>query len=423
MDQAQINAALERWQADAATVMAAFPATRATFGPRSHQAVAFSLPYLTETLGDLRDKTVLEVGCGSGAKSLALAPHTGRYIGIDIDAEAIAQAQASATLINSRAEFVTMNADAVAGVVAQAQPDVIVLYAILEHLTPDERAALFTALWEGLPDHGAIYIGEAPNRLNMIDFHSSQLPYFSMIPPWLAEQTYRHSKRREWIDRVEQEDSVWLGLHRRGQPFSVHDLLPTFGSFSAMNRHVVADNFSLHKLNWKGWKLSNSHFLEQFAYLRDAGYDWYNYTLHPTFAISMVNLILSRQPTHPEGAVPLVTFEPPRRGRGAWRDWLGNRVIDLKREWRITPDAVHTEAFLGVQKGYVNTGLETFDSASQTWQPLPVPAYSDSYLATCGDHVFLPLPAAESYRIRSGQPCRCIGLLCVQPGADPAAPG
>lgn len=421
MDQTSINAALERWQADAAQIMAAFPKTRATFGPRSHQAVAFSLPYLTEALGDLRDKTVLEVGCGGGAKSLALAPYVGRYIGIDIDAEAIAQAQASARIIGSDAEFMTLNADAVASVVKDAQPDVIVLYAILEHLTPEERAALFTALWEGLPEHGAIYIGEAPNRLNMIDFHSSQLPYFSMIPPWLAEQTYQHSKREVWIDRVHQEDSVWLGLHRRGQPFSVHDLLPTFGSFETMNRHVIADNFSLHKLNWKGWKLGNTHFLEQFAYLREAGYDWYNYTLHPTFAISMINLILTRRPALPAGAVPLVTFEPPRRGKGAWRDWLGNRLIDLNGEWRITPEAAHSEAWLGVQKASLRTGLQQFDATADAWRDIPIPDYSDTYLETCGDHVFLPLQPAKLYRLRARSKCVSIGLLCVQPGEDPAA--
>lgn len=414
---------LETWHTATERIISAHPDAKKIFAARARQAVAFSLPFLQSTIGDLSDKRVLEVGCGFGAKSLALSPFVKEYLGVDLVESQIHRATEFGRLIGSKAKFQTLSADSVGPLVREWQPDIVVLYAVIEHLTPDERVTLFSDLWANLPATSFIYVGEAPNRLNMIDYHSSQLPYFSMIPPWLAEQTYTFSRRRQWINRVNKEENVWLGLHRRGQSVSAYDFLNFFGgSFEELNRHVIGDSFSVHKLNWKSWKLSNTHFIEEFNYLADTSSELHNYALHPTFALSMINFVLSRQPVNKKGSVARAHFEAPSGEDVIKRDGLGNRMADLTRGWNFKPEFSHPQVYLGVAKHHLKSHIQQFDSKAERWLDVDVSHYSDSYLECCDNHVFVPLKPAETYKLRSKNRCHVVGAVFYQPAVGEVDP-
>jgi ubiquinone/menaquinone biosynthesis C-methylase UbiE len=94
------------------------------------------------TLGDCREKTILDLGCGRGFLSvnlaLSLRPH--RLIGIDISSEAIARATALAQLcgVQDICEFKVGSAHALP--LAGGSVDAVVGVAILHHLEIDVAA-------------------------------------------------------------------------------------------------------------------------------------------------------------------------------------------------------------------------------------------------------------------------------------------
>jgi 2-polyprenyl-3-methyl-5-hydroxy-6-metoxy-1,4-benzoquinol methylase len=384
------------------------------FRTRSRHAVAFSLPFILSARPNLSNLTCLEVGCGFGSKSLPLSLIVKEYIGVDIDAEQIERANQLKKAIRSSANFLVLSADSLASLVKEVQPDIVILYAVLEHLTIKERLVLLESLWEELPNEAIIYIGETPNRLNHIDFHSSQLPYFTMVPPELGERIYTMSRRTEWINRVNQEATVNLGLHRRGQAVSFHDFWAVFGNkMDDINSLIVADGFSSHKLNWKSWKLCETHFLEQFNYLRTSKNKMYNYNIHSTFAKSMLNFIL-KKPQDKKNKVLEVgdVFLKLPNEQTEGQDWLGNSTANLKNGLEIWLKLTPKKAKLGILKYTFKGEIELFDELKQSWIVLNSGEYANQeYISLCGDHIFFELPLQKTYKIRSDESIKTIGIL------------
>jgi S-adenosylmethionine-dependent methyltransferase len=65
-------------------------------------------------------------------------------------------------------------------------PDLIVAYALLEHLTPEERLRFLIGAWRHLPMGGHLVVIETPNRLYWFDWHSSQMPFADQVPHEIA---------------------------------------------------------------------------------------------------------------------------------------------------------------------------------------------------------------------------------------------
>jgi SAM-dependent methyltransferase len=93
---------------------------------------------LLEFMGDLRDKRVLDLGCGVGRRGMQLARHAGEVIGYDISEVAVERANATATsqgIVNFRAEINNFSD------VAEESFDVVLCVNMLHH-TQDPRAVL-----------------------------------------------------------------------------------------------------------------------------------------------------------------------------------------------------------------------------------------------------------------------------------------
>ena len=110
-----------------------------------------------------RGKTVLEYGSGNGAVSCAVAARAGRLIGLDIDEGAVGEAGRRAAergLDNLELEVVTAEAifDRVGAHAGEI--DLLLFYAVLEHLTLDERLEALRLAREVVRPDGLIAVIE-----------------------------------------------------------------------------------------------------------------------------------------------------------------------------------------------------------------------------------------------------------------------
>ena len=224
------------------------------FDIRYLRAITFLVPYLSEHL-DTKNMTALEIGSGHGAKSLALSHIFSEYVGLEIVPTLAKYAEAARQGFGcSNLFFHVESAENIETFLA-GQPrkfDVIILYAVLEHLTIEEKLTTLRICWDHLADDGHLFIGEAPNRMLPLDLHSTKLLYFQQMPLDLWKYCFDQSLNRDWarvmkigLERGDFDHTAYRrGIHLGHQEFEL-GLLP----LEDLRRHIVADNYSSTMLN------------------------------------------------------------------------------------------------------------------------------------------------------------------------------
>jgi SAM-dependent methyltransferase len=212
------------------------------------EAAAESLIPWIEQVTSLAGKTVLEYGCGMGFVSRAVAARAGRHVGFDIDESSVELGRrvlAHAGLEN--AELHQAPAETIVGEVERfaGEVDVFLLYAVLEHLTIDERLDVLALARRVVRRDGVIVVCEAPNRLIDFDHHTAQMPYFSQLPDDLALRYARHSRRGDFTGAMAAAatkggPAARETLARWGRGVSFHEFELAFGD---LRRHVIASNY------------------------------------------------------------------------------------------------------------------------------------------------------------------------------------
>jgi len=197
----------------------------------------------------LAGRTVLEYGCGQGAIACALASHAGRYIGIDIDAGEVAMAQDH--LARRGLDDVELTAVAADDILEQVRSysgeiDVLLLYAVLEHMSIQERLELLRLAREVVRPDGYIVVGESPNRLTPFDHHTAQMPFLHALPLELARLYYVRSARREFVAAIDAaaadgDAAARQALIRWGRGISFHEFELVFEDLAA---HTVASSYA-----------------------------------------------------------------------------------------------------------------------------------------------------------------------------------
>ena len=182
------------------------------------------VPWL-DAAGPLRGARVLEIGCGTGSSTLAIAEQGAKVTGIDIDEGALAVARDRFRVYGLDADLRALNAGALKETFGTGAFEVIVFFACLEHMTVPERLASLREGWEMLPAGGLLVVVETPNRLWYFDDHTSLLPFFHWLPDDLAFQYSRYSPREEFRDLYREHDAEsHLHFLRRGRGVSFHEL-------------------------------------------------------------------------------------------------------------------------------------------------------------------------------------------------------
>jgi SAM-dependent methyltransferase len=220
---------------------------------RTYWAERVWIPWI-ERVRPLADAKVLEYGCGPGSVSRAFAPRVKHHIGLDIDAEYIGIAQRmGAAAGHDRAEFHAHPPEEIVDVLRgyAGTVDVVLLYAVLEHLTIAERLAVLAAAREVARPDGVIAIVELPNRLASFDQHSTWLPFINQLPDELAIDYLRDARRPELrrdvlavrdpsLPPAEDHDAL-LALRRFGRGASFHEFELAWGG--RIDGYALATNW------------------------------------------------------------------------------------------------------------------------------------------------------------------------------------
>ena len=184
----------------------------------------------------LRDARILEIGCGTGSSTLALAEQGAKVIGVDIDEGALAVARDRLEAYGVRAELRAMNAAGIKAAFGAESFDMIIFFACLEHMTLEERLRSLRDAWDMLPAGGLLAIVETPNRLWYFDDHTSRLPFFHWLPDELAFDYSRFSPRENFNDLYREHDAASREhFLRRGRGMSFHELEIAIGPVRQLN--------------------------------------------------------------------------------------------------------------------------------------------------------------------------------------------
>ena len=226
---------------------------------RYNQTLRHVLPWVSKHI-DLKPAKVIEIGCGTGCSTAAFT-HTVEHIdGYDIDESAILGAQKRMEVFGFKnysfhlitAENLIMNllknnSDG---------SDLILLYAVLEHMTPDECINTIKTCWRLLRPKGLLVVTETPNRLTYSDKHTSLLPFFQMLPHDLCLKYYHNSPRDVFVESMERNvanksiKDATLRLNRWGRGISYHEFEIALGD--AYKNNLVAQGFEDEILSWFG---------------------------------------------------------------------------------------------------------------------------------------------------------------------------
>jgi 2-polyprenyl-3-methyl-5-hydroxy-6-metoxy-1,4-benzoquinol methylase len=148
------------------------------------------IPWIQD-VHEISGARVLEIGCGTGSSTIPFAMRASCVEACDIRDIPVATKRTHLFgLTNVRCHALAPNwALCNATETLDRFPgsfDVILLVALLEHLTIEERINVLAATWSKLTKGGILVAYETPNRIGYFDWHSFLLPFFNVLPDSLA---------------------------------------------------------------------------------------------------------------------------------------------------------------------------------------------------------------------------------------------
>jgi S-adenosylmethionine-dependent methyltransferase len=235
----------------------------------------------------LEGARILEVGCGTGTTTVALAEQGALVTGVDVQPAGVQCATDRCRLHGVRAELIVANATEIGTLFAGRSFDCILFFACLEHMTLEERIAALRAAWNMLDSGQLLAVVETPNRLWHTDHHTSGEPFFGWLPDPLAK-AYAARTRRPGFNQL---DGAWtesgaLALARWGRPVSFHELVLALDC-AAERLPVVSSKADYFRRKPWLWPLYHSSAHERQLRRRAPG-------VHPAFARPDLDLVLRK---------------------------------------------------------------------------------------------------------------------------------
>ncbi len=236
---------------------------------------------------------LLEIGCGTGASTLALAEQGARVTAVDIDARALGVARDRCRIYGLEPTFVVANATEVGPKLGSERFDAVVFYASLEHMTHRERLRAMAETWTML-EPGALWcVTDTPNRLWWFDEHTSRLPFFMWLPNDLAFDYACRSPRQYFRDLYhEWSEDTELHFLRRGRGVSYHEFDLAIGPADELD--VVSSLRGFHRARQPLPRLRGRRQHRSFDGRYEALLAEIRPDLHPGFFARSLDLILRK---------------------------------------------------------------------------------------------------------------------------------
>jgi S-adenosylmethionine-dependent methyltransferase len=174
------------------------------------------VPWL-DSIRSLADTTVLEIGAGTGASTVALAEQGADVVGIDPHREALTVAEQRLSMHGLSAVLEPLTFEEWIKVRVGQSFDWVIFFASLEHMPVVARVEALRAAWELLKAGGHLVVIETPNRLWYRDSHTSLALFFHWLPDDLALR-YASRTARDGFNNLPASDPaamrdalVWWG--------------------------------------------------------------------------------------------------------------------------------------------------------------------------------------------------------------------
>jgi S-adenosylmethionine-dependent methyltransferase len=237
---------------------------------------------------------LLEIGCGTGSATVALAEQGARVTGVDLCERSLRAARLRCELHGVEAGFVLGNAALVLDKLDGERFDWILFYASLEHMTFPERKQALRRAWELLAPGSLLGVVETPNRLWLHDSHTSLLPYFHWLPDDVAFEYSRRSPRAGFREcyRVPDADAQ-LHFLRRGRGVSYHEFELALGPATQLDVVSCLRGFqrARHRLPaWARWRTRHALESRYEALLAETSPG-----LHPGFLQPYLDLVIRKR--------------------------------------------------------------------------------------------------------------------------------
>lgn len=206
------------------------------------------IPWLNASKS-LKGKKILEIGCGTGSSTIALAEQGAIVTGIDLDEGALKVAEDRKNIYGLDIKFHFLNATEVHKKFENEKFDFIIFFATIEHMTHEERMIAMKATWNMLNPGGLWVVLETPNRLWYFDGHTSGLAFFQWLPDDLAMKYSKYSPRNEFASVYRKyDDENMLHFLRRGRGLSYHEFDLCMGNTKKLD--VVSSKIQFEKYQW-----------------------------------------------------------------------------------------------------------------------------------------------------------------------------
>jgi ubiquinone/menaquinone biosynthesis C-methylase UbiE len=263
---------------------------------RARTAIFYLRSILERHLLNGADKVCVEIGCGIGTKALAINDLFGQYFGIDTQADQIKIAQTRSKSLNiTNTTFIPANAvEALRSPEAYGLPrhiDVLLLYAVLEHLTPDERVEIFTIVDMVIASGGHIIIMETPNRLVPFDSHTTGTHFINWLPDSLAYRIIPQTpfgRNFTGFNLQSTPEEAVTTIYRAGRGVSFHDFE------TGLCRNIAEYGFLMNSYSCESLSIDpfQSQEFDLFGYLKNHVLD-----IPPAvFSRSWIETIISANP-------------------------------------------------------------------------------------------------------------------------------
>ncbi len=225
---------------------------------RMEETRRFIVPWL-DAAKPLSDSAILEIGCGTGTSTVALAEQGAEVTGVDINERSLNVAKDRLSVHELDCSFHLANANEIKDRFSDKRFDFIIFFASLEHMTHSERMVAMKDAWDMLPSGGLFCVIETPNRLWLDDPHTSRLPFFQWLPDDLAFEYSRFSPKAIVRDaHNEDNEESRLAFLRMGRGVSFHEFELSIKPVSQLQVVSCKAMFFRRRsvLNWLAWRFS-----------------------------------------------------------------------------------------------------------------------------------------------------------------------